>query len=96
MKRFFFNFILTLAYLITFSSIISAQDQTAQPATEDDRPILYEVTEVPPKIESVTNYLKDIEKHVEAMGDGKKFDSVFAEYKDDVKKTRGRSRSYRT
>lgn len=86
MKRISFNFILTLAYLIIFSSLFSAQDQTSQPATEDDRPILYEVTEVPLKIESVTNYLKDIEKHVEAMGEGKKFDSLFTEYKDAVKK----------
>lgn len=85
MKRFFFNFILTLAYLITFSSIISAQDQTAQPATEDDRPILYEVTEVPLKIESVTNYLKKIERNVEPMGDGKNFDSVYINYKESAK-----------
>ena len=85
MKRTLAAFLLTPLFVLFSTSLIPAQEKDVKPA-EEEGPKFYEATEIPQQIENITSVIKEIEKNLEAMGDGKDFDSVFAEYKEGVAK----------
>ncbi len=86
MKCKLLNIIFFLTFVLTFQTFSTAQEQKSASSEQDEGPKFYEVTEVPTKIEEITNFIKKVEKSLGDVGDGKRFDSVFAQYKEDYKK----------